>query len=121
MGSLRIDGTTIEETSTDLSIDMGRIINESSDDVVHSDDTGKAFKEQLDSDDSDEVEILPEEPIVPVIKTEAPKKIKGSDGRKTSSQQMLRDKNVSKHKTPVKTHVQKDEQVEIEKRKDQEL
>merc|ERR1712130_867027 len=109
---------------------MGKIINESSDDVVHSDVTERAFKEQLDSedsglagrisDDNDEVENLPVEPIVPVIKNEAPKKIKG-DSRKTSSQQVSRDKNVSKHKTPVKTYAQKEEQVEIEKRKDQEL
>ena len=33
--SLRIDGTTVEETSTDLSLDMGRIINDSSETVVN--------------------------------------------------------------------------------------
>jgi len=129
--SLRIDGTTVEETSTDLSLDMGRIINESSDDVVNSSkEIGRAFKEQFDSedsglaghisDDNDEVENLPEEPIVPVLKTEPPKKIKG-DPRKNNSQQISRDKNMINHKTPVKTNNFKDEQFEAEKRKAQEL
>ena len=130
--SLRIDGTTVEETSTDLSIDMGKIINESSDDVVEtSEEIGRAFKEHLDSedsglagrisDDNDEVENLPEEPIVPVIKTEAPKKVKGVDSRKPSSQQVTRDKNIPSHKTPVKANAQKDELLEKEQRKAQEL
>merc|ERR1712123_471811 len=121
------------ETSTDLSIDMGRIVNESSDKVIHtSEETGRAFKENFDSedsglaghisDDTDEVENLPEEPIVPVLKTEAPKKIKGADSRKSSSQSSSRDKNVHNHnKTPTKTSIQKDEHFEMEKRKAQEL
>jgi len=130
--SLRIDGTTVEETSTDLSIDMGKIINESSDDVVEtSEEIGRAFKEHLDSedsglagrisDDNDEVENLPEEPIVPVIKTEAPKKVKGVDSRKPSSQQVTRDKNITSHKTPVKANAQKGDVPEMEQRKAQEL
>jgi len=131
--SLRIDGTTVEETSTDLSIDMGRIVNESSDIVIKTtEETGRAFKEQFDSedsglaghisDDNEEVENLPEEPIVPVLKTEAPKKIKGGDSRKSSSQPSSRDKNVHNHnKTPTKTSIQKDEHFEMEKRKAQEL
>merc|ERR1712173_363872 len=70
--SVRIDGTTIEETSTDLSIDMGRVFKEQFD----SEDSGLAGHI---SDDNEEVENLPEEPIVPVLKTEAPKKSKSVD------------------------------------------
>eukprot|EP00092_Neocalanus_flemingeri_P056366 GFUD01066806.1.p1 GENE.GFUD01066806.1~~GFUD01066806.1.p1 ORF type:complete len:1751 (+),score=481.79 GFUD01066806.1:294-5546(+) len=130
--SLRIDGTTVEETSTDLSIDMGRIVNESSDKVINkSEETGRAFKEQFDSedsglaghisDDTDEVENLPEEPIVPVLKTEAPKKIKGVESRKSSTQPS-RDKiahnNLSKAQEKIST--QNDKYLEKESRKAQE-
>jgi len=131
--SLRIDGTTVEETSTDLSLDMGRIINDSSDTVINtSEDTGRAFKEHFDSedsglaghisDDNDEVENLPEEPIVPVLKTEAPKKNKGGDSRKSSSQPS-RDKvaHNNHNKTQQKPSIQKDDHLELEKRKAQEL
>ena len=63
--SLRIEGITSEETSTDLSLDLGRTNNS----IVVS--------ELSDKKTSDiETESVPEEPIVPVIKTEAPKKVK---------------------------------------------
>jgi len=131
--SLRIDGTTVEETSTDLSIDMGRIVNESSDKVIHtSEETGRAFKENFDSedsglaghisDDTDEVENLPEEPIVPVLKTEAPKKIKGVESRKSSSQSNNRDKiNHNIDRTQEKASTQSEKYLEMENRKAQEL
>jgi len=51
--SFRISGTTVEETSTDLSLDLGRVSS---------------------SDDSDSEEPFHEEPIVPIIKQEPPKK-----------------------------------------------
>merc|ERR1712096_344158 len=131
--SLRIDGTTVEETSTDLSIDMGRIVNESSDKVIHtSEETGRAFKENFDSedsglaghisDDTDEVENLPEEPIVPVLKTEAPRKIKGVESRKSSSQSNNRDKiNHNIDRAQEKASTQSEKYLEMENRKAQEL
>jgi len=132
--SLRIDGTTVEETSTDLSIDMGRMVNESSDIVITtSEEPGRAFKEQFDSedsglaghisDDNDEVENLPEEPIVPVLKTEAPKKNKGGESRKSSSQPSSKDKfshnNISR--ISDKTSAQNEKYIERENRKAQEI
>ena len=63
--SLRIEGITSEETSTDLSLDLGRM------------DNSVVVSESSDKKTSDiETESVPEEPIVPVFKTEAPKKVK---------------------------------------------
>ena len=67
--SLRIDGITSEETSTDLSLDLGRMnssiaVSESSDQKNEEEETDK------------ETENVPEEPIVPVLIKEAPKKVK---------------------------------------------
>jgi len=64
--SLRIEGITSEETSTDLSLDLGRMNN------------SIAVRESSEkkTNDKEETESVPEEPIVPVLKTEAPKKVK---------------------------------------------
>ena len=64
--SLRIEGITSEETSTDLSLDLGRMNN------------SIAVRESSEkkTSDKEETESVPEEPIVPVLKTEAPKKVK---------------------------------------------
>lgn len=63
--SLRIEGITSEETSTDLSLDLGRMDNS----IVVSESSDKKTCDI-------ETESVPEEPIVPVLKTEAPKKVK---------------------------------------------
>merc|ERR1719397_1178298 len=84
--SLRIDGTTVEETSTDLSIDLGRQETghqQAGPAAPESEDSGQAGHV---SDDQEEVEDLPEEPIIPVLKTEPPKKLKGIEERKPLSE-----------------------------------
>ena len=77
--SLKIEGTTTEETSTDLSLDMGSV---NSSNVTNNDTSKSSVKDDKSSDD--ESEIAPEEPIVPVLKTEAPKKVKSEPKRQDS-------------------------------------
>ena len=67
--SLMIEGTTTEETSTDLSLDLGKVITSS---VSEASDNVEKHVEEVVS----EQEETPEDPIVPVLKNEAPKKSK---------------------------------------------
>ena len=67
--SLMIEGTTTEETSTDLSLDLGKVITSS---VSEASDNVEKHVEEVVS----EQEETPEDPIVPVLKNEASKKSK---------------------------------------------
>ena len=79
--SLRIEGTTTEETSTDLSLDLGNMSNLNSSTVSSSDASDNQNNHEDHASDR-ETETVPEEPIVPVLKTEAPKKVKSADAVK---------------------------------------
>ena len=79
--SLRIAGTTTEETSTDLSLDLGNM-NLNSSVVSETSDV----QERLESTDSEkETESVPEEPIIPVLKSETPKKVKSVEPKRQDS------------------------------------
>ena len=64
--SLMIEGTTTEETSTDLSLDLGNTNTVVSLDSEESTETSEKIDSQKETE--------PEEPIIPVLKSEVPKK-----------------------------------------------
>ena len=77
--SLMIEGTTTEETSTDLSIDLGNTNTVISLESAESNET----TENVESDKETE----PEEPIIPVLKSEVPKKTSSSESRRQEKDQ----------------------------------